>query len=704
MKLIFFILFFISLWTNAQESNKSISDQLLSAQLPEYKKLEIRYQTWLNLVSYLATPEEKQVFVQMSNDRDRDLFIELFWRQRDPNPDTEINEFRRECERRFHHVNDRFGRGTPRPGWMTDMGHIYMILGEPDTEESFENQTGLFPAQVWSYHGDAALGLPTYFQITFFKRQGQGEWIIYDPLSDGPSALIINSEDYGSQDYVSQVERIRKLAPTLAGPALSLIPGPAPSHGTPHTQNSLIMANILHSPTRKINIKYATGFSQYKGQVRVDTSLRFIDQKHVVHLLPDPVRRTQILHIAVKPKKITLSRESGKDARLLHFKIVMNLKKGDETVFQQTRDFEYSLKPDEFTLIESGGVVLFDSLPIIPGDFLLQVFLENTVSKEFSFFEVPVQQPTPPTEFRLLPPLLAYQRQSAPNHFLAPFQWQGQKLRVDPESVFTAKDHVILGLVIDIPPSQNTEGLYLDWVAEPASPAPTPAVKGKIDLPADTQGNQVMVTQELPLNTIPPGYYRIRFRLLDPAKRVLAVQDTDFTVSPASRLSRPTELYQQLTQDNPFQIHHALGIQYYRTQNFQSALEEFDLALKANPQFAKSIIMKLESMLRLRQYSQVLGLIEEKFPDGFSGFDLHRIRGSAFYGLTRYNEALKEFLAAHTEYGNDFQLINLIGQTYLALDNGVEALRAFQTSLALNPDQPVIKEIVLSLQSQKKSS
>ena len=86
-----------------------------------------------------------------------------------PRPGSEVNEYRNEIESRFRHVNQYFGRGTPRPGWMTDMGRIYMILGEPNSTESFDNVAEVYPAQVWYYYGDQKLGLPTYFNVTFYK-------------------------------------------------------------------------------------------------------------------------------------------------------------------------------------------------------------------------------------------------------------------------------------------------------------------------------------------------------------------------------------------------------------------------------------------------------------------------------------------------------------------------------------------------------
>ena len=95
------------------------------------KDLSPRHQEWLKMVSYIIRVEEKEVFLQLSNDRERDIFIETFWKQRDPTPGTPQNENKDEHILRFNHANKYYGRNTPREGWMTDMGRMYIILGEP---------------------------------------------------------------------------------------------------------------------------------------------------------------------------------------------------------------------------------------------------------------------------------------------------------------------------------------------------------------------------------------------------------------------------------------------------------------------------------------------------------------------------------------------------------------------------------------------
>src|SRR5208337_4179420 len=98
-------------------------------------ELKGAYKTWLNQdVVWIITDEEAKAFKTLSNDEERDAFIEQFWLRRNPNPDSPENEFREEHYRRIQYANDHFAAG--KPGWKTDRGHIYIAFGAPDSIDS----------------------------------------------------------------------------------------------------------------------------------------------------------------------------------------------------------------------------------------------------------------------------------------------------------------------------------------------------------------------------------------------------------------------------------------------------------------------------------------------------------------------------------------------------------------------------------------
>ncbi|SRR6266700_440921 len=84
------------------------------------KKELQQYSKWLKdtPVSVIITEEERNAFLKLSNNAERDNFIEQFWTHRDPTPDTAENEYKEEYERRVAYANEHFSAGVP--GWKTD--------------------------------------------------------------------------------------------------------------------------------------------------------------------------------------------------------------------------------------------------------------------------------------------------------------------------------------------------------------------------------------------------------------------------------------------------------------------------------------------------------------------------------------------------------------------------------------------------------
>ena len=98
-----------------------------------YGQLPPQYQKWLNDEAvYIITPLEREVFLKLTSDRERELFIEAFWKHRDPTAASPENEFKTEHYRRINYANQFFGWEAAKPGWRTDRGRIYIILGEPN--------------------------------------------------------------------------------------------------------------------------------------------------------------------------------------------------------------------------------------------------------------------------------------------------------------------------------------------------------------------------------------------------------------------------------------------------------------------------------------------------------------------------------------------------------------------------------------------
>ncbi|HVC45615.1 MAG TPA: GWxTD domain-containing protein [Terracidiphilus sp.] len=135
-----------------------------------HQELSSAYKNWLDKdVVYIITDQERKAFLNLSNDEEREAFIEQFWARRNPDPDSPDNTYREEHYRRIAYANEHFAAG--KPGWKTDRGRIYIEYGPPDSIDSHPSggsyerpmdegggETSTFPFEDWHYRYIPGIG------------------------------------------------------------------------------------------------------------------------------------------------------------------------------------------------------------------------------------------------------------------------------------------------------------------------------------------------------------------------------------------------------------------------------------------------------------------------------------------------------------------------------------------------------------------
>ena len=193
------------------------------------QELKGTYKTWLNQeVPYIITDEERRAFMSLSNDEERDAFIENFWLRRNPNPDSPENEYREEHYRRIAYANEHFAAG--KPGWKTDRGHIYIAYGKADdidahpsggsydrTPEEGGGNTTTFPFEVWHYRYLEGIGENVDIEFVDSCQCGDYHFTIdrseKDALLNVPGAGLTQYEEMNHKDKTDRfkgngIERI----------------------------------------------------------------------------------------------------------------------------------------------------------------------------------------------------------------------------------------------------------------------------------------------------------------------------------------------------------------------------------------------------------------------------------------------------------------------------------------------------------------
>jgi GWxTD domain-containing protein len=119
-----------------------------------YKKPIYLYDDELAIppLKYILSQEEWNTLEDLS-DQELSIWIKDFWRQRDPDPNTPLNEIMVEFYDRVLQANKKFA-GQYNEGWTTDRGKSLILYGEPDHIEAYRYRNKSKPYEIWYYQSE----------------------------------------------------------------------------------------------------------------------------------------------------------------------------------------------------------------------------------------------------------------------------------------------------------------------------------------------------------------------------------------------------------------------------------------------------------------------------------------------------------------------------------------------------------------------
>ncbi len=121
------------------------------------------------VVSLIMDKTEKRLY-NRSDDVGKRNVLTAFWERKDPDPDTELNEFKQEFFQRVQMANREFGSDTDA-GWSTDRGRIIIKYGKPNNIERQQSSLGAKPFIIWQYYE-----IEGGVEFVFVDRSGYGNF------------------------------------------------------------------------------------------------------------------------------------------------------------------------------------------------------------------------------------------------------------------------------------------------------------------------------------------------------------------------------------------------------------------------------------------------------------------------------------------------------------------------------------------------
>jgi len=654
-----------------------------------------KYRLWLEEeVIYIITPKEKEVFLQLGSDRERDLFIEAFWKQRDPTPGTLENEFKNEHFRRIKYANKIFGWGAPKPGWKTERGRIYIILGEPDTLEKFEDIKLVVNTQVWFYQGRADYGLPNAFNVVFFQKDMVGEYELYSPVRDGPQSLIIGY--FGDQANVREAyAKLYQLEPSVARVSLSLVPGESGTDYHPSLFSDVLLSNISLAPQKKVEDVWAEKLLRYKDIVEVEYTANYIDNDSLVKIIQDK-SGIFFVHYSIEPKKLSLEFYQNKYYTNLEINGNIADLRGN-TIFQFEKTVPFRFNQEELNKIEAKLFSFQDMFPLIEGDYKFHLLVKNTVSKEFTSVEKDISIPKF-TSLRMSSLILGYKTSqlSSPQNTNRPFQIGNLQIYSSPRNNFLPQDTIyvfaqIYGLNEELKKNGALEFTFYN--GEEKSLSRTKKVSEYEDAN--------FFLEKFSLADLPTATYNIKVSLFDKDKNEVLFEKDYFHITPRVSLPRPWIRSITIPPSNHPIYSYILGDQLLNKKDIEKAKILLEKAYRKNPASLQFAFGFSKALFALKEYKKVTEILKPFLEIQEKNYGFLALLGKSSHALGEFEEAISYYKEYLSHYGTNLNILNSIGECYFQMGNEEEALKAWQKSLEIDPRQQKIKKIVDSLIKDK---
>ncbi len=483
----------------------------------------------------IITEDERRAFLQLGTAEEREQFIEIFWRDRNPDPESPINPVREEHYRRLAYADEHFPSGVS--GRKTDRGHIYIIWGPPDEIESHPTggsfdrpleqgggTTSTYPWELWRYRHLEGIG--ESIEIEFVDPTGSGEYHITrdpcekDALAHVPGAGSSLSELLGR---TSRADRLSSSSGTTC---------PTPPGGMSASNSEFESLDryfrVQRPPARFKDLEPLVTARIAQSQIHIDYRADFLRVTSGTVLVP----------ITVQVPNRDLSFRSNQGV----YSTVLNLYGRISTpggVVVQTfedvisRDFPESLFQSSLNLFS----IYQKSVPLRSGLYRLDLVIKDTMSGNLGVLNTAVRVPRfEDDKMDASSLILADQIEPVPSQQIGTGQFVLNSYKVRPRlsREFSSKDK--LGIFLQL------YNLKVDDTSHKTDVSVAYRVmreRHEVWRAVETAdhlhqgGEQLTIQRYLPVDSLAPGRYTIEVIAIDLLTNQTVTRAADFTLVPA---------------------------------------------------------------------------------------------------------------------------------------------------------------------------
>jgi GWxTD domain-containing protein len=539
--------------TQAQDpTNPAVAQTLTKEQKKEQKKkasrtlkeLDSQYKQWLNEdVVYIISPEERNAFLQLDTNEEREQFIEQFWLRRSSNPDLPDNDFKDEHYRRIAYANEHFASGIP--GWKTDRGRLYIIWGPADEVDSHPTggtwdrpmdegggSTTTYPWETWRWRYLEGIG--ENVEVEFVDPTGSGEYhLTMDPsekdaLLHVPGAGLSLLESMG---LASKTDRFTRSDGTNLPTAMG---------GTPASLDEFNRLELYAKIQKPPEVKFKDLEAIVTARI-VRDQLHFTWRKDFLKVTNDTVLVP--ITIQVSNGQLSFQAKDGIHSATMNiFGRVSTLTGRVVTTFEApvSRDFPDSLYQQSLKLQSIYGT----SVPLRPGLYRLDLVVKDVQSGNVGVVNERLAVPRyADDKLDASSLILADQLEHVPAKQIGTGQFVLGSTKVRPKLDADFSNDGRMGIymqVYNLKPDEKTHkssATFQFTVKKGDQPIPGMQFKETSEEMKQT-GDQVTIERWLPLGTLAPGKYTLEVSATDSISNQSISKSAEFTVKSGSEPSK----------------------------------------------------------------------------------------------------------------------------------------------------------------------
>jgi GWxTD domain-containing protein len=498
------------------------------------KELDSQYRQWLNEdVIYIISPEERNAFLQLDTNEEREQFIEQFWLRRSSNPDLPDNDFKEEHYRRIAYANEHYASGIP--GWKTDRGRMYIMWGPADEVDSHPSggtydrpmeegggSTTTYPWETWRWRYLEGIGENVILE--FVDPSGSGEYhLTMDPsekdaLLHVPGAGLSLLESMG---MASKTDRFTRSDGTNLPTALG---------GTPASMDEFNRLELYAKVQKAPPVKFKDLEAIVTARI-VRDQLKFTWRTDFMKVTNDTVLVP--ITIQVSNGQLNFQAKDGIHSATMNvFGRVSTLTGRVVQTFEDpvSKDFPDSLFQQSLKLQS----IYQKAVPLRPGLYRLDIVIKDVQSGNVGVINTRLAVPRYADEkLDASTLILADQLEHVPAKQIGTGQFVLGSTKVRPrlDSDFTTTDRMGIYLqVYNLKPDDKTHKSSATFQFTVKKGAEQVLQFKETSEEMKQTGDQVTIERWLPLATLVPGKYTIEINATDGISNQSISKTADFTI------------------------------------------------------------------------------------------------------------------------------------------------------------------------------